>query len=90
MRLGGIGRCAARSAARAGLETGVPSRVRGLAVGAFVFLLAAPLGGETPEEFSGIPWESLEELPDGLAAVRAAATHRVADGSAEGAGGDCR
>ena len=33
-----------------------------------------PLGGETPEEFSGIPWESLEELPDGLAAVRAAAT----------------
>ena len=74
VRLGGFGPCAARSAARAGLETGVPSRVRGLAVGAFVFLLAAPLGGETPEEFSGIPWESLEELPDGLAAVRAAAT----------------
>ena len=45
-------------------------------VAAFVFLLAVPVGvgGETPEEFSGIPWESLEELPDGLAAVRRAAT----------------
>ena len=76
MRLGGVGRCAARSAARAGLETGVPSRVRGLAAGAFVFLLAVPLGeaGETAGEFSGIPWEALEELPDGLAAVRRAAT----------------
>ncbi len=43
---------------------------------AFVFLLAVPVGvgGETPEEFSGIPWESLEELPDGLAAVRRAAS----------------
>ena len=34
--------------------------------------MAIPLGAA--EEFSGIPWEALEELPDGLAAVRRAAT----------------
>ncbi len=75
MRLGGGAPCAARSAARAGLETGVPSRQchLGLVAGALVLLLAVPLGA-AEEEFSGIPWQSLEELPDGLAAVRRAAT----------------
>ena len=34
--------------------------------------MAIPVGAA--EEFSGIPWEALEELPDGLAAVRRAAT----------------
>ena len=47
-----------------------------------LFLLAVPVGqagaappqAGAPEAFSGIPWESLEELPDGLAAVRRAAS----------------
>ena len=43
--------------------------------------MAIPLGAE--EEFSGIPWEALEELPDGLAAVRAGGDGRVAGGPAE-------
>ena len=47
------------------------------AAGAFALFLAIPAAGapaQTPEAFSGIPWEALEELPDGLAAVRGAAT----------------
>ena len=47
------------------------------AAGAFALFLAIPAAGapaQTPETFSGIPWQSLEELPDGLAAVRGAAT----------------
>ena len=35
---------------------------------------AAPPAAVEAEEFSGIPWQSLEELPEGLAAVRRAAT----------------
>ena len=66
----GEGRGAFRALrARCRPEAGAPI------VAAFVFLLAVPVAGETPEEFSGIPWESLEELPDGLAAVRAAGHH---------------
>ena len=50
--------------------------------GSLLILLAVPLGQAgaalpqtgAPEAFSGIPWQSLEELPDGLAAVRRAAT----------------
>ncbi len=47
------------------------------AAGAFALFLAIPAAGapaQTPEAFSGIPWEALEELPDGLAAVRGEAT----------------
>ena len=77
MRLGGVGPCAARSAARAGLETGVPSRGRraGLAAGAFVLLLAVPLGGagETAGEFSGFRGRRWRNCRMGLAAVRRAA-----------------
>ena len=64
--------------ARPSRATGAPFQAGGAICaslpGAVVFLLAGTVGqaGETPEEFSGIPWESLEELPDGLAAVRAA------------------
>ena len=71
-------RCAFRALrARCRPEAGAPTRV---AAGAFALLLAVPVAGapvqtgDTPETFSGIPWESLEELPDGLAAVRRAAT----------------
>ena len=57
---------------------------RRIGAGAAVVLLAVTLGqtgatppqdrGPDPEAFSGIPWQSLEELPQGLAAVRRAAT----------------
>ena len=57
---------------------------RRIGAGAAVVFLAVTLGqtgatppqdrGPDPEAFAGIPWQSLEELPQGLAAVRRAAT----------------
>ena len=57
---------------------------RRIGAGAAVVFLAVTLGqtgatppqdrGPDPEAFAGIPWQSLEELPQGLAAVRRGAT----------------
>ena len=59
-------------------------RRRRIGAGVLVVFLAVTLGptaaappeggGPGAEAFAGIPWQSLEELPDGLAAVRRAAT----------------